>query len=534
VVTTLAAGFPVAVILAWLYDLTAQGVKRTPTASRVGGRSVPRSSLAALLVGATLLAAIPVGGWYAWKRARAGGSAGAAAVQPSVAVLPFADMSPSRDLEYFGDGIAEEILNALAQVNELKVIGRTSSFSFKGKADDLRAIGQKLGVETILEGSVRKEGGILRITAQLIRAADGSHLWSRVFDRGEGGVLAIQEEVARAVTTALQVKLLPGQDLGARWLRTERPEAYDQLLQGRSFGRRGTVEDSRRAMAAYERAVAIDPGYAAAWAGIARAAVAIWSQGEEPAPEMVKKGLAAAEKAVALAPDLPQGYVTRGAVRDNFLGDRAGAALDFARAEALQPRQAGEGSAAPTKVSREERNRSKITRLRAEVDRDPLHPGAWTQLGYAYLAADDLGHAGEALGRALEISPGHLLASDYMCQCLVAQGRHEEALALAAGMRSGWLRLWCTAVAQHGLGHERESKEALDALIARYPDQATYQIAEVHAWRGDADRAFEWLERAFASHDTGLNMMTVDPLLRGVRGDPRWKPFLEKVHGPGD
>jgi TolB-like protein len=210
VVTTLAAGFPVAVILAWLYDLTAQGVKRTPTASRVGGRSVPRSSLAALLVGATLLAAIPVGGWYAWKRARAGGSAGAAAVQPSVAVLPFADMSPSRDLEYFGDGIAEEILNALAQVNELKVIGRTSSFSFKGKADDLRAIGQKLGVETILEGSVRKEGGILRITAQLIRAADGSHLWSRVFDRGEGGVLAIQEEVARAVTTALQVKLLPG------------------------------------------------------------------------------------------------------------------------------------------------------------------------------------------------------------------------------------------------------------------------------------------------------------------------------------
>jgi adenylate cyclase len=532
VVTTLAAGFPVAVILAWLYDLTAQGVKRTPTASRVGGRSVPRSGLAALLVGATLAAAIPVGGWYAWKRARAGGSAGAAAVQPSVAVLPFADMSPSRDLEYFGDGIAEEILNALAQVNELKVIGRTSSFSFKGKADDLRAIGQKLGVETILEGSVRKEGGILRITAQLIRAADGSHLWSRVFDRGEGGVLAIQEEVARAVTKALQVKLLPGQDLRAAWLRTERPEAYDQLLQGRTFGRRGTVEDSRRAMAAYERAVAIDPGYAAAWAGIATAAVSIWSKSDEPAPEMVEKGLAAAEKAVALAPDLPQGYVIRGGVRDNFLGDKAGAALDFARAEALQPRKAGEGSAAPTKASREERLRSRIDLLRTEVDRDPLHPGLWTQLGYWYLAADDLGHAREALGRALEISPGHLLASDYMCQCLVAQGRHEEALALAAGIRSGWLRLWCTAVAQHGLGHERESKEALDALIARYPDQATYQIAEVHAWRGDADRAFEWLERAFQSHDTGLNMMTVVPLLRSLRADPRWAPLVEKVHGP--
>ncbi|MEI6226456.1 MAG: protein kinase [Deltaproteobacteria bacterium] len=487
----------------------------------------------ALSVAALALATAVGGSWYAWERtAGRRRSTAVPATTPSVAVLPFVDMSSSRDLEYFGDGIAEEILNALAQVNELKVIGRTSSFSFKGKSDDLRAIGQKLDVETILEGSVRKEGNVLRITAQLVRAADGVHLWSRVFDRGEGGVLAIQEDVARAVTTALQVKLIPGQDLGAKWLRTERPDAYDQLLQGRSFQRRGTVEDSRRAMAAYEKAVAIDPGYAAAWAGIARAAVAIWSQGDEPAPQMVEKGLAAANKAVALAPDLPQGYQMRGAVRDNLLGDRAGAAQDFARAEALQPRKANEGSAATTKSSREERLRSRITLSRAEVDRDPLHPGAWTQLGYWYLAADDLGHAGEALGRALEISPAHLLASDYMCQCLEAQGRHAEALALAAGIRSPWLRLWCTAVAQHGLGHERESREALDALIARYPDQATYQIAEVHAWRGETDRAFEWLERAFQSHDTGLNMMTVAPLLRSVRADPRWGPLVEKVHGP--
>ena len=540
VVTALALGFPVAIVLSWLYDFTAQGVKRTPTASGTGGRSVPRRSLAAMLVGVAVLAALPLLGWYVWQRAsgRRAATLKAAAVQPSVAVLPFADMSPGKDLEYFGDGIAEEILNALAQVNGLKVIGRTSSFSFKGKPDDLRAIGQKLNVETILEGSVRKEGDILRITAQLIRAADGSHLWSRVFDRGKGGLFAIQEEIARAVTSALQVKLLPGEDQNARWLRTEKPEAYDLLLMGRKFLQRNTVEDTRRALAAFEQAVALDPGYSPAWAGIAQAAIGLWSKSDEPVPEMVGKGLAAADKAIAAAPDLPQGYFWRGIARRNFGVDRAGADADFARAEELGPKEVRDRNAAERerrkKMTREEKIQAAIATWKGRLDLDPLNPGPWTNLGYVYMEAGDYAHAREALGRALEISSGHMLANNYMCQSLVVDGLNEEALALASRIRGQWLRLTCTAVAQHGLGRERESKEALDVLIARFPEQATYQIASVYAWRGEVDRAFEWLERAFASHDTGLNMMTVDPLLRGVRGDPRWKPFLEKVHGPGD
>jgi TolB-like protein len=493
-----------------------------------------------MLVGVAVLASLPLLGWYVWQRAseRRATAAKAAAVQPSVAVLPFADMSPSKDLEYFGDGIAEEILNALAQVNGLKVIGRTSSFSFKGKADDLRAIGQKLNVETILEGSVRKEGDILRITAQLIRAADGSHLWSKVFDRGQGGLLAIQEEIARAVTTALQVKLLPGEGQSARWLRTDKPEAYDLLLRGRKFMERNTVEDTRRAMAAFEQAVALDPGYSPAWVGIAQAAIGLWARSDEPVPEMVGKGLAAADKAIAVAPDLPQGYFWRGVARRNFGVDRPGADADIARSEELRPKKVRDRIAAERDrhktMTREERIQAAIATGKGEVDGDPLNPGPWTNLGYVYMETGDYGHAREALGRALDISSGHMLASLYMCQSLVADGLNEEALALASRMRGKWLRLTCSAVAQHGLGRERESKEALDVLIAQFPEQATYQIASVYAWRGEVDRAFEWLERAFETHDTGLNMMTVDPLLRGLRADPRWKPLVEKIHGSGD
>ena len=460
---------------------------------------------------------------------RAGRSADAARAEtkPSVAVLPFVDMSPGKDLEYFGDGIAEEILNTLAQVKGLKVIGRTSSFSFKGKPDDLRAIGQKLNVETLLEGSVRKEGGVLRISAQLIRAADGAHLWSQAFDRGQEGLLAIQKDIAQAVATALQVNLLPDKDQNARWLRTDKPEAYAQLLLGRHFAKRGTMEDHWRAMAAFEKAVALDPGYAAAWAGIVQAAMDLRADGGQPG--MVERGLAAAEKAVALAPDLPQSYRIRGLARWNFAFDRPGSEADFARAAELRPKDASATGTDPRKLNRAERIQASIASGKVRVDRDPLDPYRLVILGRLYMAAADFVHAREALGRALELSPGHMEASMYMCMSLVADGLNEEALAFAARQSGRALPLTCTAEALHGLRRARESQEALDTLIAERPDTAAYQIAQVYAWRGEADRAFEWLEHAFATRDNGLNMIQVDPLLRGVHGDPRYTAMLKRL-----
>jgi len=186
---------------------------------------------------------------------------------PSVAVLPFVDLSPGHDQEYFSDGLSEEILNALARTEWLRVPGRTSSFSFKGKADDLRTIAGRLDVEAVLEGSVRKDGNRIRVTAQLVKAADGYHLWSQTFDREAAGIFAVQDEIAAAVVTALQVKLLSGQQPTTQPFRTSDPEVYNQYLLGRQYERLFNVPDYRRAVAAYERALALDPGYAPAWAG---------------------------------------------------------------------------------------------------------------------------------------------------------------------------------------------------------------------------------------------------------------------------
>jgi tetratricopeptide (TPR) repeat protein len=277
--------------------------------------------------------------------------------------------------------------------------------------------------------------------------------------------------------------------------------------------------------------VAIDPGYAAAWAGIAEAAVDIRADSDHPEPGMVERGYAAAEKAVALAPDLPQSYSIRAYARWNLHFDAAGRKADLARAAELRPKDRDPPKADPKKMSRAERFQARIPAWKMAVDRDPLDPSAWRTLGRGYMAVGDLAHAREALGRTLELSPGHAEASLYMCMSLAADGLNEEALEFAARLGTGlsMFRHWCTAVAQHGLGRNRESQEALDALIAGAPDQAAYQIGQVYAWRGEADLAFEWLERAFAQRDNGLNMMQDDPLLRGLHGDPRYTAMLKKL-----
>jgi TolB-like protein/Flp pilus assembly protein TadD len=450
------------------------------------------------------------------------------AAAPSIAVLPFTDMSPKHDQEYFADGVAEEILNGLSQVRGLKVIGRTSSFSFKGRNEDLRTIGRKLNAGTILEGSVRKDGGRLRITAKLIRAEDGAQLWSQVFDRGQAKVFAVQEEIARAVTAALRVNLLPGEDLTARWTRTDRPDVYRQFLLAREAFRRGTVEDYRRALANYEKVLALDPGYAPAWAGVVHSGIGILAYDRED-PVVRKKVLAAADKAVALAPDLPNGYVARAEAKRNLLFDGAGAAADLARARTLSPVGDGARFTRTRELGAAGSAMDEIPFQRRAVEIDPLNPGAWVSLGLAYTAVDDLVHAREALGRALEIAPGHSMATMHMCNSLVAGGQPAEALALAARSTIDWLRLTCTALAQNDLGHPQESRVALDALIAQFADYSAYQVAQVHAWRGDGNRAFEWLERAYAGRDMGLRWTRSDPLFRKLRGDPRWKEFLGKL-----
>ncbi len=261
----------------------------------------------------------------------------------SIAVLPFADMSAGRDQEYLSDGIAEEILNALAQVEGLRVIGRTSSFSFKGKSDDLAAIAQKLRVTRLLEGSVRREGSHVRITAQLVDA-EGRHLWAETFDRGLTGIFALQDEIAGAVVRELRVKLLPGQVPSTQERSTASLAAYREFLLGRQFANQGTREGHLRAIAAFERAVAADPGYGPAWASLASSrdwyAGTVSDLDVAEVQALQRRAMDEAERAILVRPRLADGYAARGFLRGlRVPPDWEGAEADLGRALELNPQR---------------------------------------------------------------------------------------------------------------------------------------------------------------------------------------------------
>jgi TolB-like protein len=310
VIAAVVIGFPFAIIVSWFYEWTPRGWRR---------ESGPDAATAVGDSDATPVAAIPVG--------------------RSIAVLPFADMSENHDQEYFSDGLAEELLNLLVQLPQLRVIARTSSFSFKGKDADVATIATTLNVAHVLEGSVRKNANSLRITAQLIRAADSSHLWSQTYQRELIDVFQVQEEIARAVVDALKLKLLPEQHLTPAH-RTTSTQAYELFLLGQSVFRNHHRDDYERALALFRRALALDPGYAAAHAGLAAALSAVADFAGAPA--LVADGklqaLMSAERAVALAPDLADGYTIRGQLRYRYDWDRwQPAQQDYQRALELDP-----------------------------------------------------------------------------------------------------------------------------------------------------------------------------------------------------
>ena len=522
VVGVLAVGFPVTAGLAWAFDLRSTGVERTSPAERQpGAPRRPRLRVALLLLGLSAAAGGAVFGLWTWLRP--------APPPPSVAVLPFADMSPQHDQEYFADGMAEEILNALAQVEGLHVCGRTSSFSFKGRSEDLRAIGQKLGVATVLEGSVRRAGGRVRITAQLVQTASGFHLWSRTFDRVLSNVISVQEEIAREVVESLKVKLLPGRVPTAKWSKTSNPEAYDQYLRGKELDRLGTLDGYRQALLAYEKALALDPGFAPAWAWAAIVVEVIEALSDEPHAGQDRRAAAAAERAIALAPDLAEGYAARALVRWN---DTANALADVERALALSPNYAKAEGWRGRLLSRQGRRPEAIAAARRGTVLEPLDPWVWVHLAVVHGDGNALDQEREALTRALEISPGHESARYLLARNLLSAGRPGDALGAIAPLRISARRLTVESLAQHALGNDEASRAALGALIGKGASAYAYEIAEVHAWRGERDQAFEWLDRAHVQDDSGLASMRTDPFLRRLHDDPRWKPFLRKINLP--
>lgn len=553
VVIFLGLGFPVVAVIAWISSTGVQAAA-TPAHVAVPGPDAglapadrpeappARVSLraAALLVGLGLLLAAPGLVYQFVLRGRSGGGPAAAR---SIAVLPFADMSAARDQEYFADGIAEEILNALVRVEGLRVSGRTSSFYFKGKSATPAEIGRELSVATLLEGSVRKEGNRVRVTAQLIDAARGDHLWSETYEREVTGIFAVQEEVARAVVEALRVKILPGSGPIVKEHRATNPDAYGAYLLGRHLFDLGTTEGMRRAVAELERALALDPSYAPAWAwlsvSILNSAVYM-STGASPAAdeEAARRAVAAAEKAVALGPDLAESWSARAWMKTSIAWDWAGAQADFQRALALSPRDTNILIRESHLLAVLGRIPEAIAGARKVLEIDPLYAWAWTFLASYYNSSGrpDLGR--DAARRALEIAPEQVVALYALGVAHLLRGEPGEALAVFQREKLEVLRLAGSALAQHDLRNAAEERRALDALRSRFADTEPYEIAQVYAWRGDQGEALDWLRRA-ATQKTGrfsrllIRNIKHDPLLQKVRGDPRYAAVLREMGLPG-
>jgi serine/threonine-protein kinase len=546
VVVGLGLGFPVTVALSWAFDLKASGIERTaPMASpeASGAPSGParpsRFRLALLLLGLSAVAAAPgVVYFFLWPgtgrppaAATTGGAPAPAA--PSIAVLPFVNLSSDKEQDYFSDGVAEEILSALAQVEGLRVIGRTSSFAMKGKNEDLRVIGQKLNAANLLEGSVRKAGSRVRITAQLIEAAGGSHLWSQEFDGELSDIFAVQEKIAHAVVAALKLKLLPE---ASHEPRTADAGAHDQYLLGLAFLARGSGDAYQRAVTALDRAVKLDPGYAPAWSALARARFWAADQSAEGNPgQDWPLALAAAEKAVALAPGRADGYYARGAMRESTLQDWAGARADLERARTLSPGNPGILTQYASLVAALGQLPEAIVLLREAAALDPLSGDIPSVLSTIYLGTGQLQLAEAAARSALEIAPEHGRAARNLGFALLLQGRLAEARAAFHRSSNAFFAAVGDVMVEHTLGHAATSQRALDGVLAvPYVRQGSYQVAQAYAWRGEAGRALEWIGNAIDEHDAGLNYLSYDPFFRPLRGDPRFVALLRKLKLPVD
>ena len=451
----------------------------------------------------------------------------------SIAVLPFTNLSGDKEQEYFSDGLSEELMGLLTKVKELRVAGRTSSFIFKGKAEDLATIGQKLHVATVLEGSVRRSGDQLRVSTQLVNVADGYQIWAETYDRRMTDVFSVQDEIAGAVVAALKVKLLPGERRIASQHRTSSPEAYNQYLLGQHLQNSGNPENWRRAAEAYQKAIALDPGYAAAYAGMAIQEfwIADFAETAAGVAQGKQKALLAAEKAISLDPDLADGYAARGFLRTAITWDWTGAQADFERAFSLNSGDASTHLRYGSLLASLGRLPEAIAATRKATELDPLSKAAWNFLGSYLDANGELPKARKALTRALEIEPDFGYAHFHLGVTALLEGHPKAALPEFERAIEG-LRQAGIAMAEHDLGHSRESQRVLEEMIEKYAHNGAYQIAGVYAWRGERDKAFEWLDRAYAQRDGGLPDLKFDPFLVKLRDDPRYAAMLNRLNLP--
>ncbi|HWY51541.1 MAG TPA: adenylate/guanylate cyclase domain-containing protein [Chthoniobacterales bacterium] len=462
----------------------------------------------------------------------------------SVAVLPFVNLSDDKGSEYFSDGVSEELLTVLQKIPGMHVAARTSAFSFKGKNATAQEIGQKLGVAYLVDGSVRRSGDAVRIAARLARADTGEELWSENYTRDLKDVFAVQTELAQTIVEQLRGRF--GGDAGSTAKEriqaevqaaekggTKNVEAHQYYLQGRFFENRHSEKGAREALGAYEHAVALDPGFALAWAGVGSAHIWQSAFSTEGGQKQFNAHLASAReattRALSIEPNLPDGLLNQATIETNFDFNWNAAAQTVSKAMALAPADPNVLIAAGNlEVARGNTDQANDL-YRKAVDLDPVNAQARSFLAFNLAASKRFSEAKAEYARVVELNPAAPWAHAGLGLAYLLDNKFEEAATEAQADAGEWTRFLIVSCARWAQKRIPDSDAALNELIKNDGETAAYQIAEAYAYRGDKDRAFEWLERARRQRDPGLAGLRKDPLLPNLRDDPRWNAFLHTM-----
>jgi serine/threonine-protein kinase len=534
VILITALGFPVALIIAWAFELTPEGVKRTEDADAARQHSRGGVWIVVVVVAAALsLGLFFLGRYTAGRGTPRQSEAATVSPEKSIAVLPLVNTSGDTGNEYFSDGLSEELIAVLAKIPELKVIGRSSSFFFKGKSSDSAAIGQKLGVANLIEGSVRKQGDRVRIVAELISAADGRSLWTETYDRELKDVFAVQAEIAKSVAQQMKVKLLGETVRSDAAGSSENPAAHNAVLQSDFYFQQLTAESVRRAITFLEEAIRLDPNYALAYAKLAQAwrqyAITFATDPKDDAEKAYEEARRAVDKAVSLAPDLAETRMAVGLHAMNPDLDFSAAEKEFRRVLQLAPNDAAAKSALCFSLLAEGRLGEAENACREALSLDPLLTTSWYNIGRVVAGMGRHKEAEELLRKGLEIQPHAARFHSYLVILDILQNRPGQAIANAQLESEGFWRDYAINLAQQAQGDRSTADAALMDFTTKYSSIGPFQIAVLYAIRKEPDEMFKWLDAAYTTRDPGLTQLAVTPFFLPYVDDARFAALCKKL-----
>jgi len=542
-------GFPIALVFAWAFDMTPDGLKM----EKDNSGSQARASTSGRALNYTIIVSLAVAlVYFVWESRIQTGSEPfsqepiAQTVEPdnekralppvskeeswdnnSIAVLPFINMSSDPEQEYFSDGITEEVLNLLVKIPELKVTSRTSVFTFKGQSVDIPTVAEKLGVAHILEGSVRKAGDRVRITAQLIEARNDVHLWSETYERKLDDIFAIQDEIAREVVKALHIQLLGETPIAT----STNAEAYNLYLRGKHFATLHTLEGMDSSVKAFQESIALDADFAPAWAGLSNVLRERGGPDFTDPQEAIEAARRAAMRALELDNKLAEAWLSLAEIQFRYDWDWSNADVSMRTALRHGPKNAPVlRSATWLALSLGETERA-LSLAQLAVDLDPLDYSGLSNLGTTFWALGRLEEEGQIYRRILELYPGsrsHSVKS-WLAATLTRQGKPEEGLQyLIFDSENRWQRVM-SAIVLHSLGRHEEEQPIQQIMIDMYSESWAFGIVLTYAWHGDLDKAFEWLDIAFEQKDSYMTQLIFNPWLASLHDDPRWEVILDSM-----